>query len=387
MTSASRPPATTMRAPLSVGGVDVGIRIPLCEYGLVRRIPVTVRRLNQSWTTGMKGVVPFRKMIQSGAARAPGSEGMIPLRRVNQSCAAKWGRKCEDPILIGLPSRPESRCPERDAAERTRMPSDASEIGARKGRNKRAEMEAFPSPHGFWTWQDRHHWNRVANFIPPWHGCRDWSTLIVVAFEQSDLVSSLLYNPFHLFSLLPDLAVTNLLRWKGATLLYRLKSSWETQELRTPRGSDHIPVSPWTIVNTTILLELPFTGTRLLSAPLTSSPMGDMGPRARFCIVLMGLAITSSAHRVHRSATLGSLMGFLSTIAADRSALQNGYGTVEARYHLTAYDCSDPSEVQAYSSIPASHCSTRSTPVKRDRPTRFQLLQKERKRYINAYVC
>ena len=80
-------------------------------------------------------------------------------------------------------------------------------------------------------------------------------------------------------------------------------------------------------------------------------------------------------------------MGLLSVVSADRFTLPNGYGTVEARYHLTAYDCSDPSEVQAYSSIPASHCSTRATPVRKDRPTRFQLLQKERKRYINAYVC
>ena len=46
MTSASRLPATTTRAPPSIGGVDVGVRIPLCEYGLVRRTPVRVRRLN-----------------------------------------------------------------------------------------------------------------------------------------------------------------------------------------------------------------------------------------------------------------------------------------------------------------------------------------------------
>ena len=332
-------------------------------------------------------MVPIRKMIQPCAAGAPGPEGMIPIRRVHRSCTAKWEGTREGSVLIGLLSRPENRCPERDTTERIRVPSDASESGARKGRNRCAEMGVSPSPHGLWAWPDCHDWNRVANFIPPWHGCCDWGSIIAVAFEQSDIVSSLLYNPIHLFSPLPDLAVTTLLRWKGTTPLHQLKSSWETRTLRAPRGSDHIPVSPWTIVNTTILLEFPFTGTPLLSAPLTSSPMGDMGLRASFCVLLMGLAITSSAHRVHRSATLGSLMGFLSTIAADRSALQNGYGTVEARYHLTAYDCSDPSEVQAYSSIPASHCSTRSTPVKKDRPTRFQLLQKERKRYINAYVC
>ena len=109
--------------------------------------------------------------------------------------------------------------------------------------------------------------------------------------------------------------------------------------------------------------------------------------RASLCALLLGLVITSSTGRIHRSATLGSLVGLLTAVSADRFTLRNGYGTVETRYHLTAYDCSDPSEVQAYSSIPASHCSTRATPVRKDRPTRFQLLQKERKRYINAYVC
>ena len=84
---------------------------------------------------------------------------------------------------------------------------------------------------------------------------------------------------------------------------------------------------------------------------------------------------------------LGSITGFLPVATANRFALRNGYGTVEARYHLMAYDCSDPSEVQAYSSVPASHCSTQDTPVRKDQPTRFQLLQKEKKRYITAYVC
>ena len=37
---------------------------------------------------------------------------------------------------------------------------------------------------------------------------------------------------------------------------------------------------------------------------------------------------------------------------ADRFALHNKYGIVDNRYQLMAYDCSDPSEVQAYSSIP-----------------------------------
>ena len=277
---ASRPLSVPTRASPSIGGVDVGVRIPLCGYGLVRRIPVGVRRLNQSWIAGTKRVVPIRKMIQPCAAGAAGSQEVVPIRRVNRSCTTscntEWERECEEFILIGLPSRSESRCPKRNAVGRTRMSLDASGIGARKGRNRCAERGVSPSSHGLWAWPDRHDWNRVTNFMLPWHGCCDWSPIIVVAFEQSDLVSPLLYHPFHLFSLLPDPAVTNLLRWKGTALLYRLKSSWETQALRTPQGSNNIPVSPGTVVGTTILLEFPSTGTPLLSAPLTSSLMGDM---------------------------------------------------------------------------------------------------------------
>ena len=83
-------------------------------------------------------------------------------------------------------------------------------------------------------------------------------------------------------------------------------------------------------------------------------------------------------------------LGLLSTCpsaTADRFALHNSYCTVENRYHLTAYDCSDPTEVQAYSSVPAKPCNARTTPAQRERPTRFQLLQKERKRYITAHSC
>ena len=46
--------------------------------------------------------------------------------------------------------------------------------------------------------------------------------------------------------------------------------------------------------------------------------------------------------------TLIALLGFLSSCPmthADRFDLRNDYGTVENRYHLTAYDCSDPTEV------------------------------------------
>ena len=71
----------------------------------------------------------------------------------------------------------------------------------------------------------------------------------------------------------------------------------------------------------------------------------------------------------------------------DADPFRNAYGTVEDRYQLTAYDCSDPMEVQAYSSVPERPCSIGATPVHKTRPTRFQLLQKEKKRYLTAYSC
>ena len=102
--------------------------------------------------------------------------------------------------------------------------------------------------------------------------------------------------------------------------------------------------------------------------------------------LLLGLVVASSS-TTPQCIVLGSLAGLLPVATANRFALMNGYGMVEARYHLTAYDCSDPSEVQAYSSVPASHCSVRATPVQKDRSKRFQLLQKEKKRYLTAYAC
>ena len=102
--------------------------------------------------------------------------------------------------------------------------------------------------------------------------------------------------------------------------------------------------------------------------------------------LLLGLMIAPSV-TTPQCVVLGSLVGLLPVTTANRFALKNGYSTVEARYHLTAYDCSDPSEVKACSSIPASHCSIRATPVQKDRPTLFQLLQKEKKRYLTAYAC
>ena len=382
------PTSVTKRASPSIGRVDADVQISLCECDLVRRIPVGVRRINQSWTAGTKGVVPFRRRIQPCAAGATGSKEVTPVGRVNRSCTTPSNTECEgeceESSILGLPSRFESRCPKRDAVGRTRVSSDFSGIGTRRGRSRCSGRGVSPPSSGLWAWSDRHDGNRVTNFIPP---CCDWSPIIVVAVEQSDLVSPLLYHPSHLFFLLPDLAVTNLLRWKDIALLHRSTLGWEKQALRTPRGSDNVPISPGTVVKATTLLQFASSGAPPLSAPLTSSPTGDMDVRASFFALLLGLTLTASASHFHRSATLGSLVGLVPTVSTNRFTLQNGYGTVEARFHLTAYDCSDPSEVQAYSSIPASHCSTRATPVKKDRPTRFQLLQKERKRYINAYVC
>ena len=83
-------------------------------------------------------------------------------------------------------------------------------------------------------------------------------------------------------------------------------------------------------------------------------------------------------------ACLSLLSASLST-TADRFALRNSYVTVENRYHLTAYEFSDPTEVQTYSSVPAKPCNVRTTPVQQECLTRFQLLQMEQKRYITAY--
>ena len=72
------------------------------------------------------------------------------------------------------------------------------------------------------------------------------------------------------------------------------------------------------------------------------------------------------------------------------TASPSGMGTAQLKPGTTSrpYDCSDPSEVQAYSSVPASHCSTWATPRSERTSLRsFQLLQKEKKRYLTAYVC
>ena len=139
--------------------------------------------------------------------------------------------------------------------------------------------------------------------------------------------------------------------------------------LRTPQVADHAAVSPRpTAAASTLPLFLSsYPAPRPGPDPTAVAPLfrADMCLRASLCALLLGLVITSSTGRIHRSATLGSLVGLLTAVSAGLFTLRNGYGTVEARYHLTAYDCSEPSEVQAYSSIPASHCSTRATPCQK----------------------
>ena len=148
-----RPLSVIPRAFSSVDGAAVRVRTPFCECDLVGRISVRVRRVNQSWTTRTKGVIPTKKIIrpytagatgteeavhnrrvdQLGTAGATGSEEMIPSRRVNRlcttSCATKREREREDSVSVSL-LRSESRSLERGAVERTCMPLDTSEMGA-----------------------------------------------------------------------------------------------------------------------------------------------------------------------------------------------------------------------------------------------------------------
>ena len=67
--------------------------------------------------------------------------------------------------------------------------------------------------------------------------------------------------------------------------------------------------------------------------------------------------------------------------------LHNNHGKVEIRHSLIAYDCADPLEVRAYSSVPEEPCETRRTTVTAGNPTQFQLLQKESRRYIEGHSC
>ena len=94
-----------------------------------------------------------------------------------------------------------------------------------------------------------------------------------------------------------------------------------------------------------------------------------------------------------RSLTLFSLFCLftglfsLATAMTPEHLLRNSHGKVEIRHTLIAYDCADPIEVRAYSSVPDEPCETRRTTVTTGNPTRFQLLQKERRRYMEGHSC
>ena len=65
--------------------------------------------------------------------------------------------------------------------------------------------------------------------------------------------------------------------------------------------------------------------------------------------------------------------------AQDPELLTTQYGVVDARHTLTAYDCSDPGSVRAFSSVPKEKCETRTTPIETTIKAEYQLLQVEKK--------
>ncbi len=92
-------------------------------------------------------------------------------------------------------------------------------------------------------------------------------------------------------------------------------------------------------------------------------------PKRRLQNRLLAILGRSSVLSVLTMVACISLLSTCPSATVDRFALCNSYGTVENRYHLTAYDCSDPTKVQAYSSVPAKPCNVWITPVQRERPT------------------
>ena len=188
----------------------------------------------------------------------------------------------------------------------------------------------------------------------PWplHGLppsrRDLKSLIAVHYEQNDPVSSIPCHHAHPFPSHPDSDVINTLWLKETIRPFHRPSSLCRKEDPT-RGAQQIP---GLLLIPSILTAAPTT---LLTPPLgpwpppvlnhprsRPLPLASMHPRSHFHALLLGLAITSSFGLTPQCLILGSLTGLLSVAAADRFTLRNGYGTVEARYHLTAYDCSDP---------------------------------------------
>ena len=195
-----------------------------------------------------------------------------------------------------------------------------------------------------WLWRD----------LP--FGYHDLNSLAALLSEQNKLVSFLLGPQIHLFSPHTDSTAIDTL-WPGGTtrLFCHYYRGCKTEEL-TPRA----PRVP----SLASILFKPTTATLALASspchvPRTSPSTEELRPLSLedmyfFAILytlLLGFTTTSSTNLIHRSTTIGSLVGLLSVAATDRFTLRNGYGTVEARYHLTAYDCSDPSEVQACTAV------------------------------------
>ena len=150
----------------------------------------------------------------------------------------------------------------------------------------------------------------------------------------------------------------------------RKQRSWSSQQLRriTPATSRDSSTARLLLPRSLPHCPTPTTN--------TSAPPGRRHLNLPLRLLLLGLILTPS-EATPNYAILGSLVGLSLLPHRHRQPLHpdEWIWHIEARYHLTAYDCSDPAEVQAYSSVPVSHCSIRATPVQKDRPTRFQLLQ------------
>ena len=178
------------------------------------------------------------------------------------------------------------------------------------------------------------------------------NSVIAILVERNKPVSSLPSHPVHLFPSHTD-SDAEITFWpeKLIELLHRSNRDCGTEDLtrRTQQAPGFTPI-----------LARPTAAPAKLISPLGSWPqtvpniakfspisLKNMHFHAGLCALFLGVATASSAGLVHQIVALGSLTGSLSVAATDHFTLRNGYGTVEARYHLTAYDCSDPSEVQA----------------------------------------
>ena len=198
---------------------------------------------------------------------------------------------------------------------------------------------------------------------------RQMYSVVAITTEPNKLVSSILDRHVHPFSFHAD-SDAKIALWLRK-LLELLRHSNRLDKAEDPtRRVPPVPDFRPTAASATLTSPLCSWRQHALHV-LRFEPifLENMRFHACLCALLLGFAVASPAGLIHQGVILGSIAGLIPIATADRFTLRNGYGTVEARYHLTAYDCSDPSEVQAYSSIPANHCNTRATPVRMDRPT------------------